>query len=53
MERKASTDVVPQRRYVDLEEQPAASVAESLLRDRHGPGGDGCSSPSRERVSSV
>jgi hypothetical protein len=52
MERKASTDVFHSAAN-DLEKQPAAGVAESLLQDRHGPVGDGCSSPSRERVSSV
>jgi hypothetical protein len=30
MERKASTDVAPQRRYADLEEQPAASATHSV-----------------------
>jgi hypothetical protein len=49
MERKARTDVVPQRRCVDLEEQPAECVAESLRRDRHGPVGDGVLEPERAK----
>jgi hypothetical protein len=49
MERTARPDAVPQRRYVDLEEQPAASVAEALLRDRHGPVDDGVLEPERAK----
>jgi hypothetical protein len=49
MERKARPDAVPQRRYVDLEEQPAASVAEALLRDGHGPVDDGVLEPERAK----